>query len=271
LGSGAQKRSQKEQRATNVTETGTSVTTYANWVSPRLILVPVFLAVISAVLIVVSPYFVIPTGVFLLIAGYFLYARHLFSPTGGNIQERVCSVVMEKLDWDGQGRALDIGCGSGALTIRIATRYPGAKVVGIDYWGGMWGYSEEACQWNASQEEVSDRVTFQKASASSLPFGDEEFDAVVSNLVFHEVKDTSNKVSLIKEALRVLKKGGKFTFQDLFHIRHFYGTPEDLLTTIKSWGVREVEFVDTRELPFIPTALKLPFMLGTLGVLTGVK
>jgi len=233
--------------------------------------VPAFLAVISAALILISPYLLIPTGVFLLIAAYFLYARHLFSPTGGNIQERVCSVVMEKLDWDGKGRALDIGCGTGALTIQIAKKYPNSKVVGTDCWGGMWGYSEKACQQNAQQEEVAGRVTFQKANASSLPFNDEEFNAVVSNLVFHEVKDTSNKVSLIKEALRVLKKGGKFTFQDLFHIRQFYGKPEDLVKTIKSWGISKVEYVDTRKLPFIPTALKLPFMLGTLGLLTGEK
>jgi len=254
-----------------LTETKTKGTTHGNWVSTRLILVPAFLAAISAVLTVFSPYLLIPTGVFLLIASYFLYARYLFSPTGRNIQEKVCSLVMEKLDWDGIGRALDIGCGSGALTLQIAKKYPNAKVIGTDYWGGMWGYSEKTCQLNANQEEVADRVTFQKASASSLPFNDEEFNAVVSNLVFHEVKDTSNKVSLIKEALRVLDKGGKFTFQDLFRIRQFYGKPEDLVTTIKSWGISKVEYVETRKLPFIPTALKLPFMLGTLGLLTGEK
>jgi SAM-dependent methyltransferase len=246
-------------------------TTHGNWVSIRLVIVPAFLAVISAVLILVSPYLLIPTGVFLLISGYFLYARYLFSPTGGDIQEKVCSVVMEKLDWDGKGRALDIGCGSGALTIQLAKRYSNSMVVGIDYWGGMWGYSEKSCQYNAKQEKVADRVTFQRASASSLPFDDEEFNAVVSNLVFHEVRDTSDKLSLIKEALRVLKKGGKFTFQDLFRIRQYYGKPEDLVKTIESWGICKVEYIDTRKLPFIPTALKLPFMLGTLGLLTGEK
>ncbi|MBN2559634.1 MAG: class I SAM-dependent methyltransferase [Phycisphaerae bacterium] len=127
------------------------------------------------------------------------------------------------------------------------------------------------CGWNFGLEELAERVTFQKASASSLPFHDEEFNAVISNLVFHEVKDTPNKVSLIKEALRVLKKGGKFTFQDLFHIKQLYGKPEDLVETIKSWGISNVEYVDTRKLPFIPAALKLPFMLGTLGLLTGKK
>jgi ubiquinone/menaquinone biosynthesis C-methylase UbiE len=38
-----------------------------------------------------------------------------------------------------------------------------------------------------------------------LPFADEHFDAVVSNFVFHEVKDVKDKRAVIKEALRVLK------------------------------------------------------------------
>jgi ubiquinone/menaquinone biosynthesis C-methylase UbiE len=114
-------------------------------------------------------------------------------------------------------------------------------------------------------------VTFQKASASSLPFPDEQFDAVVSNLVFHEVKDTSDKLGLIKEALRVLKKGGKFALQDLFYLERMFGKPEVLLRTIRSWGIRDVELIETSNSSFIPTALKLPFMVGTLGLIKGEK
>ena len=43
--------------------------------------------------------------------------------------------------------------------------------------------------------------------------------------------------------MRVLKKGGEFALQDLFYIERMFGKAEDLLDTIKSWGVREVEFV----------------------------
>jgi ubiquinone/menaquinone biosynthesis C-methylase UbiE len=244
---------------------------HGNWVSTRIILVPIVLTIIFSVLVLLSPYMLIPTGMSLLTLVYFIYARYLFSPRGRNIQAKVRSLVVDNLRWEGNGHALDIGCGSGALTIELAKRFASSVVVGADYWPLGWGYSEEICRQNAQLENVANRVSFVRATASALPFNDEEFDAVVSNLVFHEIRDTSNKVSLIKEALRVLKKGGKFSFQDLFGIKQYYGDSGELIDTLKKWGISKVEYIDTRQMPFIPTALKLPFMIGTLGLLTGEK
>jgi ubiquinone/menaquinone biosynthesis C-methylase UbiE len=135
----------------------------------------------------------------------------------------------------------------------------------------MWDYSKSICERNAASERVADRVTFQKASASALPFEDESFDAAVSNLVFHEVSDAKNKRDVIKEALRVVKKGGKFAFQDLFLVKRVYGEVDDLLETIKSWGIENVKFLNTSDSDFIPKALRLPFMVGTIGILYGEK
>jgi SAM-dependent methyltransferase len=248
-----------------------NVTNYGNWVSTRIILAPGILAVAFGALAFLSLLFLILSALFLLVAAYFAYARYLFSPRGANVQEKLRSLVLERLEWDGNGKALDIGCGSAALTIGIARKFPPSKVVGTDFWGGNWEYSQKACQDNAALENVGERVAFQKASASALPFSDGEFDAVVSNLVFHEVKDAKDKLSLIREALRVLKKGGKFALQDLFYIQRYYGKPEDMIATIKGWGVERIEFVETRRSRFIPSALKLPFMVGTLGLLKGEK
>jgi len=244
---------------------------YGNWVSTRIIAAPAALALVFAALGLLTPWFLIPAALFLLFAAYFAYARRLFSPRGGNVQQKVHNLILENLCWDGNGKALDIGCGSAALTIGLARKFPRSCVVGTDYWGGNWEYSKNVCQENARQEKVEDRVTFQKASASSLPFADGEFDAVVSNLVFHEVKDTPEKLLLVKEALRVLKKGGAFTLQDLFFIQRMFGTPEDILAAVRSWGIQKAELVETRSSSFIPKALKLPFMVSTLGLLKGVK
>ena len=116
-----------------------------------------------------------------------------------------------------------------------------------------------------------DRVTFQKCSAVSLPFEDGYFDAAVSNFVFHEVSGVKDKRLVFREALRIIKKGGKFAFQDEFLIKRIYGDPEDLITAIKSWGTAKVEFIQTRNSPFIPRLLKVPFILGSMGMIRGEK
>jgi len=89
--------------------------------------------------------------------------------------------------------------------------------------------------------------------------------------VFHEVRDVRDKNKLIEEALRVVKKGGWFVFQDLFLWKRVYGDLDDLLETIKDWGIETVEFIDTSKSDFIPKSMKLPFMLGTVGILYGRK
>jgi ubiquinone/menaquinone biosynthesis C-methylase UbiE len=180
-------------------------------------------------------------------------------------------LVLANLDWNGEGRALDIGCGNGALTIKLAQQYPKALIIGIDYWGKTWEYSKKICERNAIIEGVSERVVFKKANALSLPFDDGYFDAVVSNFVFHMVGKAKDKRGVIREALRVVKKGGEFSFQDEFLLKQLYGNMDDLIETIKSWGIYKVEFVQTRDTDFIPRALKLPFILGTIGLIKGTK
>jgi SAM-dependent methyltransferase len=260
---------------------------YGNWVSKRLVYVPglagimfltlsLFLSVLAAtslVFLLVPAWMLlwIPAGLFLGVSVYFAHARRLFAPQGGNVQNQMLELVLANLDWNGEGRALDIGCGNGALAIKLARRYAKARVVGIDYWGGSWGYSKSACEVNARIESVDKRVTFQKASASALPFDDGYFDVVVSNFVFHEVKDASDKREVVREALRVVKRGGKFVFQDLFLFKRIYGDVEDLMRTIRGWGIREVRFVQTGESAFVPRSLRLPFMLGTAGIIVGER
>jgi SAM-dependent methyltransferase len=244
---------------------------YGNWVSNRLIYGSVILGIIFLGLSFLFKILIILAVFFFVCFVYFLYARRQFSPRKGNLQNRVRDLVPGYLEWDGHGEALDIGCGNGPLVVALAKKYPQSRVTGIDYWGSDWDYSQAGCEENACLEGVSDRTSFQKASASTLPFDDGRFDAVVSNFVFHEVHDTKDKRALIKEALRVLKKGGAFSFQDLFLVKAYYGETEDLLETIRNWGLERVDFVKTNELDFIPPALKLPFMLGQIAVIHGRK
>jgi ubiquinone/menaquinone biosynthesis C-methylase UbiE len=198
-----------------------------------------------------------------------MIARRLFSYKGGDVQGKILELLLAKIKWNGQGKALDIGCGSGALTIALAKRFRNARVTGVDYWGGAWSYSQKQCEANATLEGVGNRVGFSQASAARLPFADESFDLAVSNLTFHEVK--GDKLDVLREALRVVKKGGRFAFQDLFLLKAYYGKQEELIAAVQAMGIRQVHFADTSKAAFIPRILKLPFMVGTIGVLYGTK
>lgn len=263
-----------------------SVSSYGNWVSDKLIgkimivfsistMITVLLFVLPkspgiaihisrAVMIVISAFFLISSV-------YLFVARHLFSYTGGNLQKRVLDEIIDRIEWDGEGKALDIGCGSGALTIALAKKHGNAEIVGLDYWGKNWDYDKTQCETNAIFEKVERNTRFVQGSASRLPFEDNSFDLVVSNMTFHEVGDSENKFVAIREAVRVLKKGKTFVFQDLFKLKAYYGSTDDLIRSVKEMGVREVFFVDISKMDYVPAILKLPFMLGTAGLLFGKK
>jgi len=244
---------------------------YGNWVSMKLLYVSGLVSILLLCFSFIFRAFIVGAFLFISVLAYFAYARYKFSPRGGNVQAQIRELVLDRLDWDGEGKALDIGCGNAPLTIRMAKKFPNAHVVGIDYWGGVWEYSKSVCERNAGIAGVSGRVSFKKASASVLPFEDESINAAVSNLVFHEVKDAKDKRDVIKEALRVINKGGKFAFQDLFLEKRVYGEVDDLLETIRGWGIESVDFQDTSHSSFIPNALRLPFMVGKIGILYGKK
>jgi methylase of polypeptide subunit release factors len=131
---------------------------YGNWVPKWVIygsgLVGLIFSVSTAWLI----YMAIPAVLFLSAATYLAYVRFRFSPSGGNIQNSVCELVISNLDWDGNGEALDIGCGNGVLAIMLAKKYPDAKVIGIDLWGKTWEYSKDVCESNARIERVSPQI-----------------------------------------------------------------------------------------------------------------
>jgi SAM-dependent methyltransferase len=249
----------------------TSEPDYANWVSSKLAVVPGILGLLLGLLIIVSPWFAPPALALLASSAYFAYARWRFSPQGGGIQSRIRGLLLEQLDWDGKGQVLDIGCGNGPLTIAIAKAYPQASVTGIDTWGASWEYSKELCERNAAIAGVSGSVKFERASAAALPYSDGVFDPVVSNLVFHEVRVVRDKRLLIREALRVLRKGGLFVIQDLFLWKQIFGDPGALVGQIRDWGTERVKLVPTNRSEFIPRALRLPFMVGTIAILKGKK
>ena len=208
-------------------------------------------------------------GIWILPFTYMMYLYYYFSANNKETQYKIWDLTIQKLTWNGQGRALDIGTGAGGLAIAVAKRFPESSVWGIDYWGKSWDYSKLQCEKNAKQEGVENQITFQKASASKLPFKDGEFDVIVSNFVYHEVRDTKDKRKLINESLRVLKKGGLFSLQDTFKNKKKYGKLENLIRQIKDWGIQQVNFVETVD--EIPMPKLIRTELKTMGIFYGIK
>ena len=132
---------------------------------------------------------------------------------------------------------------------------------------------KEQCEKNARAEGVADRISFQKGDAAKMEFADGTFDAAVSNLVFHEVRSAKDKRDVVKEALRVVKKGGVFSFQDMFSQKALYGDMDQFLRELREEGISEVHYIGNLEkkLDFIPGFVTTPWMISGMGILYGKK
>lgn len=214
---------------------------------------------------------------------YMQRCRYLFDFNGGGLMGEFHQFLIDNFPWnesrkqagisDGRGTILDIGCGAAALTNRVAKTFPNASLTGMDFWGAEWSYAKEQCERNAKIEGIANRVFFQKGDAANLDFKDGAFDGVVSNFVFHEVHSAANKREVVKEALRVLKKGGAFAFQDMFGQKAVYGDMHEFVDELKNSGtVREIHYIPNIEnQKFVPKFITAPWMIKNAGLVYGIK
>ncbi len=101
--------------------------------------------------------------------------------------------VLEWLAAQPGERILDLGCGDGQLTERLAAA--GALVRGVD----------ASAQMVAAARARG--VDAEEGNAEALPHADAEFDAVFSNAALHWVR---NQDAMIRDVRRVLRSGGRF-------------------------------------------------------------
>ncbi len=197
-------------------------------------------------------------------------AYHAFSYRGKRrLSSQIVEGVAAYVSVPAGGKVLDVGCGSGALTIACAKRNPGGTVTGLDRWGKDYAFfTKQRCEANAKAEGVGN-ACFVKGDATKLAFPDESFDAVTSNYVYHNIPG-KNKQILLLETLRVLKKGGVFVIHDLMSPAR-YGDMHAFVETLKIQGFKKVALIDTTNGMFMSPKEAKRMLLEGSTVLYGVK
>ena len=237
---------------------------YKNWLPRRMIAAALAAAVLFWALLALSLKFLPTAGAWLALpvvlgvaafastaATLWFYALYrMFSYDGKRqLARRIVEGTAAYIKIPAGGRILDVGCGSGALTIACAKGNPACDVLGVDLWSGVYAsFSKQICEENAAAEGVSN-AAFQSGDALKLDFPDESFDAVTSNYVYHNIPKVSGQ-TMLEETLRVLKKGGVFAIHDIM-AHGKYGDMEAFAAKLRDEGYEKVELIDTAKGMFL--------------------
>ncbi len=131
----------------------------------------------------------------------------------GSSEREFTSVGIEQMDIKPGERILDLGCGTGFATAKIAEKVgspaanPNASVIGVDISQGMLDQAKSRLE----KEKLLDRATLLNCNALQLPFASNTFDGVLLSFVV-ELFDNEQIPALLAEVLRVLKPNGRVTF-----------------------------------------------------------
>ena len=143
---------------------------------------------------------------------------------GVNAEDVMFSAVAEFAP----ARVLEVGCGAGAMAVRIA-REVGADVVGLD---------QSARMVDLTRERGVDAVV---GDVQALPFDEGEFDCVVAGWLFYHVAD---RELAIAECARVLRPGGRLVAatladENLADLWVFLGSPRERSLSFSSVNGKE--------------------------------
>ena len=137
----------------------------------------------------------------------------VFDESTGNDFLLACAnlndMMVDKGRIDSTARVLDLGCGNGTTAIWLNGNH-NCHVTGVDLSGVRVQNAQNALE--GLDQSAQEKLAFEKASATVLPFGDASFTHLWSQAVIYHVPD---KDAALKEAYRVLEDGGIMVFDDL--------------------------------------------------------
>ncbi|GAA3801285.1 class I SAM-dependent methyltransferase [Streptomyces phyllanthi] len=118
---------------------------------------------------------------------------------GGEPRAEAAAEAVLSLVPEGAQRLLDVACGTGIVTRRLAAARPGTRVTGVDLTYAM------ACRAAA---RLPGAIVL--GDSRRLPFPDGSFDAVTSVWLLHLVERPEDARAVIGECARVLRPGGVY-------------------------------------------------------------
>lgn len=104
---------------------------------------------------------------------------------------------------------LELGCGTGNLSLALAARYPGARMTFVDASPEMIEVTR--ARLNEKHPETDSRSRFVNERFESLGEETGKFDLVVSSISLHHVRE---KGPLYAEIRKLIAPGGAFRFSD---------------------------------------------------------
>lgn len=131
-------------------------------------------------------------------------------------------------------RVLDLGCGTGTLTLMLKRACPGARIIGLDADGAALATARRKI------EAAGLHIPLIRALAFDLPFPPGSFGRVLSSLVFHHLATDAKRRTL--EAVRtLLEPGGELHVAD-------WGRAQDPLMRLAFLGVQVLDgFANTTD------------------------
>jgi SAM-dependent methyltransferase len=141
------------------------------------------------------------------------------------------------LDWFGDeldgtpARLLDVGSGTGTLTVAALARWPGVRVDAIDASGEMQAATARAVR---ALPGGTDRFAGTTAFADRLPFPDGSIDAAMSSFVLQLVP---NRSRALREIRRVLRPGGRLAYVTWVHDSRSWRPDEILDDVLDDLGI----------------------------------
>jgi SAM-dependent methyltransferase len=166
-------------------------------------------------------------------------------------------------------RVLDLGCGTGTLTIMLKQSVPEAAVLGLD------GDNDVLAIARSKANQAGVDIQWDQGLAYDLPYPSDSFDRVVSSLVIHHLV-SADKVRTFREISRILHSGGEFHMVD-------FGPPHNLYERVLSIFDRWLEEAEDNALGRLPGMMQsaglqqveetfhLTTVFGSLSMLRAVK